>query len=530
MNNDVVNKVAGEAVNALTSIDQTIIVVYLIGVLLIGAFFSRYVHSAGDFFLAGKALPFWAVGMSIVVSDIGAIDLVSGAGATYKYGIAQANFDWIGSMPAAVIAAFIFVPYYWRAGVYTIPEFLGRRYNFPVQLLQAVLWLSFLAVMLAVMLHTSAVFLDTILNIGYQTAVWGTVAIVGIYTVTGGLAAVVMTDVMQMVVMFVGTGSLLVLALREAGNWENMKRTVTTAAEHTSEHFTLLLPHTTDSPYPWTGIVFGLGIVLSTGYFVGNQAIVQRTMGARTEWDAKAGMLFAGFLKLFIPVLVFIPGLAAVAIQPDLADPDTAVPTLVRDLMPAGLRGLMFAAFFAALMSSVDSYLNSATTVFTSDIYARAYRRLNGQPMSQTHGLYLGRGLTVALILVAGLTAPVIENFETIYVAIQTMLSLFQGPTLAILLLGILWHRTTGIGALVGLICGIFSTWTLTLIGDQVFPSEDPFLFISFWTFILTLVITTAVSLVTPPEPEEKIRGLVFGQVMRDADAQALLQKQVDEK
>lgn len=513
---------------ALSSIDSVILIVYMLGVLGIGAFFSKYVRSTGDFFLAGKALPFWAVGMSIVVSDIGAMDMVSGAGAAYQYGIAQSNFDWIGSMPAMLIAAFVFVPYYWRSGVYTIPEFLGRRYSSLLQLIEALIWLLFLCSMLAVMLWTSAVFLKAQLGWSTGIAIWVTVIFVGVYTVSGGLAAVVMTDVLQMVVMFVGAAALLILCIWNAGGWDEMVAVIGRLGDETQHHFTLLLPHDASTPYPWTGIVFGLGIVMSTGYFVGNQAVVQRVLGARSEWDAKAGMIFGGFLKLFIPFLVMVPGLAARATHPELDDPDSAIPILVRDLLPPGLTGLMFAAFLAALMSSVDSYLNSAVTMFMSDVYGKSYRQARGRPMPERHGLVVGRGLTVVFIVAAGCAAPVIEKAETIYVAVQTLLSLFQGPTLAVLLLGILWRRANRWGALAGVILGIALTGTLTLIGEDVFPSSDPFLFTSFWSFLFSVVVTVVVSLFTSPEPDEKIRGLVWGDVMDDEEAQRLLRGRLD--
>jgi SSS family solute:Na+ symporter len=514
----------------LTSIDFTVLGVYLLGVLAIGIYFSRYIRSAGDFFLAGKALPFWAIGMSIVVSDIGAIDLVAGAGAAYKYGVAQANFDWLGSMPAMVLAAFIFVPYYWRSGVYTIPEFLGRRYNRAVQLIQAVIWLIFLTSMLAFMLWTSAKFLNAQLDWkDPRIAIWLTVAFVGIYTMSGGLAAVVMTDVVQMIVMFVGTAALVVLCLWNAGGWSNMVEIIQGIGAETRDHFELFLPHDAPTPYPWTGIVFGLGLVLSTSYFVGNQGILQRVLGARSEWDAKAGMLFAGFLKLFVPILIMLPGLAARVSNPDLDDPDKAVPYMVRELFPPGLLGLMFAAFIAALMSSVDSYLNSAVTVFTSDLYTPAYRKITSNPLPERHGLILGRALTVGIIVAAGIVAPIIgERADTIYVGVQTMLSLFQGPTLALLLLGILWPRANGWGALSGLVLGLCLTSSLSLVGDEVFPSEDPFLFVSLWSFVFSCVVIVVVSLLTRPEPKEKIRGLVFGQVMHDVEAQEILRRRVD--
>jgi len=609
-----------EASQQLTNIDIAIVLVYMIGVLILGSFFGRYVKSAGDFFVAGRTLPFWAIGMSVVVSDIGATDFISTAGAGYTYGVAAANFDWMGSMPAMVFAAFIFVPYYWRAGVYTIPEFLGRRYNVAVQLIHATIWGVFLVVMLAVMLWLTAVMLNTIMGWNVTLCIWLIVAICGIYTFSGGLSAVVMTDVVQLVVMFVGGIALMLLSVHEAGGWREMRSTIerqhpnavfnmyfptpesaaafdgpavfqqaveaagvgtesirkTTDEDDThrawivelsslldesaatdragatqrairealapsipegaevevmvrdySKHFELLLPHKSSTPYPWTGIVFGLGIVMATGYMAGNQAIVQRTLGARSEWDAKGGMLFAGFLKVFIPIMVIIPGLAAVALLPPMDNGDSAVPTMIREYLPPGLRGLMFAALFAALMSSVDSTLNSAATIWTSDIYGRLYHIATRREVSDHTQLVLGRFLTAAFILMAGFVAPVFKGESTMYTFIQTALSMFQGPVFAILLLGIMWRKTTQWGALTGLITGVMLT-TIMNNTTGVFPSEDPFLFVAWWSFVFSVVVTMLVSLVTPQDPDEKVRGLVFGQVMNDGEVQRVLQSRVE--
>lgn len=511
----------------ITSIDALIIFFYLGATLLLGLYFSRFVSSTGDFLLAGKSLPFWAVGMSIVVSDIGAIDMVSGAGAAYKFGLAQANFDWLGSMPAMVFVAFIFVPFYWRSGVCTLPEFLGRRYGPPVRFFQAVIWMGFLVSMLAVMLWTSAVFLGTVMGWNTQVAIWTTVVVVGIYTFLGGLTAVVMTDVIQMVIMFVGAGALLVLSFWRLGGWEPLVDTVTSRGPEFADHFRLLLPNDAATPYPWSGILFGLGLVLSTAYFSSNQAVIQRVLGARSEWDAKASMLFAAFLKLLVPVLIMIPGLAALALYPGLEKPDSAVPMLVRELLPPGLTGLVFAAFFAALMSSVDSYLNSSTTMLITDVYQPVYRLGFGHFPTDRHNLIVSRGMTFALILTAGLVAPAIDRFQTIYVATQTLFSIFQGPTLAILTLGLLWPRANGTGAFCGLLLGVMFSGALNLIGDRIFPSEDPFLFVAFWSFVFALVVTVGVSLITRRPPESRLRGLVFRAVLTDEESQGLLQAQL---
>jgi SSS family solute:Na+ symporter len=255
---------------------------------------------------------------------------------------------------------------------------------------------------------------------------------------------------------------------------------------------------------------------------------MQRALGARSEWDAKASMLTAGLFKLMIPVLIFLPGLAARALFPDLPKSDLAIPTLINTVLPPGLKGLMFAAFFAALMSSVDSYLNSCVTVFLGDIYRPVHRLMTGQPMSELFGLRLGRALTAAVLIGGALWAPYFSDAETLYDSIQGLLSLFQGPTLAILLLGIFWHRTSSMGGFAGLAFGVLLTVVLNILGDGSFAGEDgtekyiflsndaSYLYISFWSFLVSLVVTIAVSLVTRPKSPEELRGLVFGSVVSE--------------
>jgi len=513
----------------LAGIDYLIVLVYLVGTLVLGTFLGRYVRTADDFFIASRALPFWAIGMSIVVSDIGATDFIAVAGGTYSYGLAQANFDWLGSIPALVIAAFLFIPYYWRAGVYTVAEFLGRRYGPEVRFLVALAWGLILVANLGIMLHATSLLLRAVMGWDPLVSIWVVTGVVGIYTISGGLAAVVMTDVVQLVVMFVGGAALVVRSVYEVGGWASMKAQVLARGPAFQDHYTLFLPHDTQTPFPWTGIVLGLGIVLSTAYFSGNQAMVQRALGARTEWDAKAGVLLAGFLKLFIPLLVAVPGLAAVVLLPDLAAADEAIPQLIRLLLPPGLRGVMFAAFLAGLMSSVDSYVNSAATIWTHDIIGRIRVGLGGAPLSGRVALLLGRVLGGVMLLAAALFAPEVERrFSGIYSAIQTIFSLIQGPSLAILLMGLLWRRTTRWGGLAGLLGGVGLAMTLNADSMRgIFASQEPYLFVAWWTFVFSLAVTALVSLATPPEPPEKLRGLVWGEVLEDDAVQQALRARV---
>ncbi len=499
---------AGGGQMGLGALDTSIVLAYLVGILFVGWWTSRRVKSSTDFFLAGRALPFWAIGMSIVVSDIGATDFIAVAGGTYAYGLAQANFDWLGSMPALLIAAFVIVPFYWRSKVMTVPQYLGRRYGTEVQTFLAVSWGLILLLNLGIMIHATAVLLRGVLGWDPLVSIWVTTIIVGLYTISGGLAAVVMTDVVQLIIMFVGGGILLARAMAEVGGLGSLREQIVAQGPAYADHFSLYLPHDTTTPFPWSGIVLGLGIVLSTAYYTGNQAMVQRTLGARSEWDAKAGVLTAAFLKLFIPLLVALPGLAAIIIIPGLENGDEAVPNLIRLLLPAGLRGIMLAAFLAALMSSVDSNLNSASTLWTNDVVGKLKARW-GTPLDEQAGLRWGRMISAILLLLGALVAPQIElRFSNIYNAIQTSFSLIQGPTLAILILGIAWKRANRWGALAGLTGGVLFSVTLNSSAMAgLFSSNEPFLFIAWWSFVLALGLTVAVSLATPKgePPRESI-------------------------
>jgi len=271
-------------------------------------------------------------------------------------------------------------------------------------------------------------------------------------------------------------------------------------------HFDIIQPANSSSPFPWTGILFGLTFVMSNAYMIGNQSIIQRTLTAKNEWHAKASMIFASALKMFIPILVLFPGLIAVALIPGLEDGDQALPAMIKEILPPGLIGLMFAAFFAALMSSVDSLLNSTATLFTKDIY-EPYIKSNG---TDKHYLNVGRITTLVLLAVGVATSPISAEYPGMYVAIQTFMSYFQGPLFAILLLGIFWKRTTQWGGLSALVIGIGSAIYMNVTKDQHFTIEDPFLYISWWSFVVGFIVNVTVSLFTKPHSEERLKGLIF--------------------
>ena len=281
---------------------------------------------------------------------------------------------------------------------------------------------------------------------------------------------------------------------------------VTNMGPEYRSHFDIIQPSDSSSPFPWTGILFGLTFVMSNAYMIGNQSIIQRTLTAKNEWHAKASMILASALKMFIPILVLFPGLIAVAVIPGLEDGDEALPSMIKEILPPGLIGLMFAAFFAALMSSVDSLLNSTATLFTKDIY-QPYIKKNA---NDKHLLMVGRITTLVLLVIGVITSPISAEYPGMYVAIQTFMSYFQGPLFAILLLGIFWKRTTQWGGVFALILGIGFAIYLNVTKEQHFTIEDPFLYISWWSFVFAFIVNVTVSLVTKPHDKERLKGLVF--------------------
>ncbi len=496
-------------------IDLVIIAVYLIGTVALGLAIGWKFKSGRDFFLAGRSLPWWAVGMSLVASDIGGTDIIGVGGAAYRHGISAANFEWIGCVPAMIVAAFVFIPVFYRMGIYTIPEFMEKRYNSKVRMALAVCWLAFMACNLGIMLFASAKMLNVLLGWSSTYSILLTAFLVGIYTFSGGLKAVVYTDTIQCAVMICGCLLVLILGLKDLGGWESMMTKINNLGERTTYHDDLIIPADRDSPFVWPGILFGLALILSPAYWIGNQAIVQRSLGAKNLFQAQAAFVWGSLLKTVIPIIIVIPGLIALAKFPALVDGDHAFPTLVAQVLPAGFRGVFLAAFIAALMSSIDSYLNSAATVITNDFYLRYFNR----SATDRQLLNMGRGSTVVLMIWAVFFAFWILRVgegTPIFAIFQTLLAFFQGPALAVILCGFFWKRANGFGALAGFLTGVAMAVTLWVIqqwheawGIQpLFKVPEAFLYFSVWAFLTSLFVIVVASLLTKPDDLEKTQFL----------------------
>lgn len=488
-------------------LDLTIVVVYMLAMLAVGLWLSRGVKGSLDYFLAGRNMPFWAIAMSLVVSDIGALEMIGGTANAYTYGIAQANYEWLGCIPAMLIGALLFVPIYWRSGVYSIPEYLGRRYGAAVQGIQAVIWTVFLGAALGIFFQAAASMFEGSFGWPQGVSIGLTATVVAVYTVGGGLRAVVVTDVVQCVILFIGGLVLSGIGLARVGGLEGLMDGITALGEPTQHHFSLLMPVDTLNPdgtptgFPWTGVLLGLGLVLSPAYWLGNQAIVQRVLSAKDEWAARASMVLGAGLKTIVPLAFVLPGLLGLLLTTSGTPADHVYPVLIQELLPVGLRGLMYAAFLAALMSSIDSYTNSASTIFVHDVYQRFFVRGG----SDRHYMGVGRWVSLSIIVVGVLMVPVVRQYETIYTAFQSFLSYFQGPTLALLLTGLVWRRATPAGGLASLLTGVAAALTM----ERALGLH--FLHTAWWSFVVAMITLVAVSLFTKPLSSDELEGLVVG-------------------
>ncbi len=491
---------------SLSPIDVTLVVVYLIAVAGLGLWHSRGVKTGKDLFLGGRSLPWWAVGTSLVVSDIGAKDMVGLADDGYRYGLVMANYDFIGCIFPVLVAAFIFMPYFWTAQLYTIPEYLGRRYNSIVRTLFAIIWGLFMFGMLAVIFVSAASMFKNLLGWNFWFSVVATALLVGLYTAIGGLKAVVITDFVSCIVLIVGATLICVFGVLEAGGWSGLVEKIH-ALPNTEHHLRLIQPAGTDA-YSWPEVLLGLGFVLGPAYWIGNQAIVQRAFGTRSQEEARASYVLCAAIKLVFPLLLVIPGLIGLALfhetigppDPDSWEGGRVLPMVVQ-LLPSGILGIVLGAFLAGVMSNLDSYVNSASTLWITDIYVPFFR-----PKATDRECMVAGRFLVVLFLIGGVAGsyPVYNGFNSVFDAFQTFLSFFQGALLALLLLGMLTRRTTQWGGVAGMVVGVGSAVVLHLFGLS-------FLWVAWWSYVAALVSAIAVSLVTRPHSEERLRGLVYG-------------------
>lgn len=455
---------------------------FLATVIGISLYASRKEDTSEDYFLAGRSLTWWLIGFSLIASNISTEHFIGMAGSGFGApGLAIASYEWIAAV-SLVIVAFWLLPLFLKLGIFTMPEFLEHRYGNPARTIMALyLMAAYVVVAIAGVLYSGALGLETIFGLDMMAGIWLIGVLAGAYTVYGGLKAVVWSDLLQGGALLLGGLVVTAIGLDRVGG-------LGTFLEVNADKLHTVLP-ADDPELPWT--IFLLGIWIPNLFYWGfNQFITQRTLGARSLAAGQRGVVFAAGLKLLIPFIVIFPGIIAFQLYGSaLADGDQAYPLLIRDLLPVGLRGIMFAALFGAIMSSLDSMLNSASTLFTMDIYKRHFR-----PEADPHHIVsVGRVATGAFVVVGCLMAPLPGQFEGVYAYMQLVWGFISPAITAVFVFGLVVPSAPLSAAVSGLLVGPVTYGVLNWTLPQV-----AFLNHMAFTFLTVVAVMTGFTLARP--------------------------------
>jgi SSS family solute:Na+ symporter len=494
---------------AMSRLDLAVIAAYLVGIVGLGLWAWRRRRtkqaSSAQYFLAGGTLRWPVIGLALFSTNISTIHLVSLAQEGYVNGLAYGNFEWMAAFLLIVLALF-FAPFYIRARVATLPDFLEKRYSRASRD-----WLAALSIVSAVFIHigfslyTGAVVLRGLFGIDINTSIIVTALLTGLYTIVGGLLAVVVTESVQTVVLILGSACVLGFGLARIGGWDGLVAAVEPV------RLTVLRTAAETPSLPWYAVFLGYPVI-GLWYWCADQTIVQRVLGAKDERNARLGPLFAGFIKI-LPVFLFVlPGLIAYGLvrQGVLPAPESSADVyslLINTILPAGLKGLVAAALLAALMSTVSGALNSIATLFTLDIYKR------WRPQATEKRLTLvGRAVTFVGMVVAILWSPMVAHFQSLFQGITAVICYIAPPITAVFIWGVLWKRASAAAAQATLMAGsalglavFFLDWFKESTGWKV-----PSMMATFYLFLICSAVLVVVSWLRPHAHTEESEKLVW--------------------
>ena len=514
----------------LAPVDIAIIACYFLIVFAIGFYFSRKERTSEDYFLAGRNIGWFAIGASLFVSNISTEHFIGLAGSGASSGLAVGHFEWLACL-ILLILGWVFVPFYLRSNVFTMPEFLERRFNRHCAIyLASISILAYVFTKISVHLYAAAVVLERVVGWNAMTAAVVLVIATGIYTVFGGLAAVIYTDLVQTIILIAGAVTLTWLGLDKVGGMSGLRAAVPPSYFH-------MIKPMSDPDFPWTGIFFGAPI-LGIWYWCTDQMIVQRVLSAKDEAHAKAGTIFAGFLKILPVFILVLPGIICLALYRQLfqfgpngqvLNGDIAFPTLVINLLPKGVVGLMIAALLAALMGAMSSVFNSSSTLVTLDFY----KKLRPEA-SESQLVNFGRIATGGMVVLGLLWVPFIHLINSqLYIYLQSVQAYISPPIAVCFIFGILWTRMNGAGALASLLTG-FVMGTVRFVFEILDKTRHytdgairglldiNFLHYAILMFGICSVVLIVVSFMTPAPERRSLAGLTFATVDDKLDTTAV--------
>ncbi|MBN2423498.1 MAG: sodium/sugar symporter [Calditrichaceae bacterium] len=504
-------------------LDYAVFFGYIVIIVAIGLWVSRdkagHQKNAEDYFLASKALPWWAIGASLIAANISAEQFVAMSGSGFAVGLAIASYEWMSAFTLILVGKF-FMPVFIEKKIYTIPEFIEQRFSTSLKTILAVFWIAlFIFVNLTSVLFLGAKALDTILGTGTGELIIYAILVLAFiaaaYSLYGGLSAVAWTDVVQVIMLVMGGLITTIIALDHVSASGGVFNGLTHILNAADEKFHMIISR--DNPeffnLPGIAVLIG-GLWVANLYYWGfNQYIIQRALAAKSLKEAQRGIAFAGFLKLIIPLIVVIPGIIAYVLyaQPagtavidgvqdaflksdGVINYDKAYPWLISVFIPTGLKGLVLAALTAAIVSSLASMLNSTSTIFTMDIYKPYFNR----NATDKQVVYVGRLAAAAALIIACLMAPLLGNIPQMFVYIQEYTGLVSPGILAVFLLGLFWKKTNNTGAIVGVVSSIIVAFLLKLPGINL-PWMDQMLY----TLLISIAVIAGVSLTTSENDDD---------------------------
>ncbi len=546
----------------LSWIDYLIMLIYFIFVLGIGWFLRKFMKNANAFLEAGRAMPAWVAGLAFISTNLGALEVMGMTGSGMKYGMMTTHFYWIGAIPAMIFLALFMMPFYYGSKARSVPEFLKLRYDEKTRGLNAILFAVMTILASGISMYALAILMENVLGWDFNISLWISALIVLGYTYLGGLSSAIYNEVLQFFIIVIGLLPLAVLSLKDIGGWVGLKsKLAPIALSHgfAADTFTTTWKysgHATSNPLgvEWFGILFGLGFVLSFGYWCTNFLIVQRAFAAESKTAARKVPLIGALPKMFIPFLIIVPGVIALALFNDPSKGftlpldasgkpiyDYTIIMLLKQYLPAGVLGLGITALLASFMSGMAGNVSAFNTVWTYDIYQSYIRPATGDEEGDgKHYLRVGRVATVFGILLSIASAYIASKFGNIMDFLQTIFSMINAPLFAVIFLGMFWKRTTGHAAFTGLLLGFIAAllhhgltvpegattlvkggWITVL---HTYPVE---MAQNFWTAIIAFgvstVLTVSLSLLTRKlKSDKELKGLVYSLTPREIDDKSL--------
>ena len=511
--------------------DYLIIIVYFLFVIGVGFIIKKKIKTSNDFLTSGRNIPLWITSLAFISANLGAQEVLGMVASGAKYGIMTVHFYWVGAIFAMVFLGVFMMPFYYGSRARSVPEFLKLRFDEKTRGLNAISFAVMTIFSSGISLYALAKLLEVILHWDFDVSIWLAAGIVMIYTFLGGLTSAVYNEVLQFFLIVLGLSPLVVVALHDAGGWANIKEVLQPELTHAWKY--MGSADTNPMGINFMSLIFGLGFVMSFGYWCTDFLVVQRAMMAKNMNAAQRTPIIAAIPKMFMPLIVVLPGVIAIALlQPALAskgfsmpsdgkggiDYTMALPSLISHYYPTGVLGVGITALIASFMSGMAGNVTAFNSVFTFDIYQSYFVKHK----SDRHYLVVGKVVTVAGILLSIVTAYIAKSFNNINDFLQLVFSFVNGPLFATFLLGMFWKRTTSNGAFFGLLAGTIAaaiTHGLTLAegkGGWIYPLYEiqsgmgqAFIVASF-SWIVNFVTTIVVSLFTKPKPDSELVGLVY--------------------